>query len=318
MTAPGEPEALQAREVPDPHPVAGEILVRSTAIPVLYTETLLRSGAFPIAGLPGIFGFQTAGSVIEIGAGVDPGLLGARVVAATAGLGAYAEKVCVPAESATIIPPDLPTDSATAVLMGGSVATALLRRAALTGTETILVPVATTGVGGYLTQLARKSGAARVIATAGGAKADRARELGADEVIDHREPDWPRRLRDLLGETTIDVVFEAFGGDIARDLLDLLTPVDGRMLGYGQLSGKPARITIADLHARGLTYTGCSGSGWLARVATTRAEVLDRAAAGRIEPLIDRVLPLDQAAQAHRLIEDRATTGTIILRPDSA
>ncbi len=315
MTTAGEPEVLQAQQVPDPHPGDGEILIRATAIPVLYAEILLRSGAFPIPGLPGVFGFQAAGSVLEIGPGVDPGLVGARVVAATAGLGAYAEKVCVPAEFATVIPDGLATDTAAAALMGGSVAAALLQRAALTGGETVLVPVATTGVGGYLTQLAKQSGAARIIATASAAKADRARALGADEVIDHREPDWPRRLREILGGSTIDVVFETFGGDIAHDLLDVLTPLDGRMLGYGQLSGAPARISATDLYARGLTYTACAGPEWLARVATTRADVLDKAASGRIEPLIDRILPLDQAAQAHRLVQDRATTGTILLRP---
>ncbi|WP_216900774.1 quinone oxidoreductase family protein [Nocardia alni] len=318
MTATGEPEVLQTQEVPDPHPGVGEILIRATAIPVLYAETLLRSGAFPIAGPPGAFGFQAAGSVLEAGAGVDPGLIGARVVVSTAGQGAYAEKVCVPAEFATIIPDGLATDAAAAVLMGGSVATALLRRAGLTGGETVLVPVATTGVGGYLTQLARESGASRVIATASAAKSDRARALGADEVIDHRAPDWPRRLREILGDSTIDVVFETFGGDIAHDLLDVLTPLDGRMLGYGQLSGAPATIAAADLHARGLTYTACAGPEWLTRVATTRADVLDRAAAGRIEPLIDRILPLDQAAKAHRLVQNRATTGTILLRPAAA
>ncbi|WP_067666694.1 quinone oxidoreductase family protein [Nocardia miyunensis] len=317
MTAVGEPAVLLARELPDPHPGPGEILVRATAIPVLYPEIALREGIFPMAAeLPAIFGFQAAGSVAEIGADVDPALLGSRVVAATAGSGAYAEKVCVPVESATVIPAGLSTEKAAAVLMGGSVATALLRRAALTGTETILVQAAATGVGGYLTQLAKEFGAKHIIATAGGDKTARARALGADEVVDHRDPHWTRRLRDILGDNTIDVVFEAIGGPAAADLLDLMTPLRGRMLGYGSLSGVPAPITATDLLARGLTYTGCAGPAWLEQVAATRAEVLNRAADGGIEALIDRTLPLDRAAQAHRLVQDRQTTGTIILRPN--
>lgn len=319
MTAAGQPDVLQPREVPEPQPGPGEIALRTTAIPVLYAETLLRSGAFPLpVEFPVTFGFQAAGSVVRIGDGVDAGLLGARVVAATAGTGAYAEMVCVPAEFATVIPDGVSDDTAAAVLMGGTVAQALLDRAALTGSETILVPVATSGVGGFLTQLAGKFGATRIIATASGAKAERARVLGADEVVDHSDPDWPLRLREILGETTIDVVFDAFGGNIARNLLDVITPTTGRMLAYGQLSGAPAAITAADLYPRGLTYTSCTGPAWLGTVAATRAEVLDHAAAGRISPLIDRALPLASAAQAHQLIEDRATTGTIILRPEQA
>ena len=317
MTAVGEPEVLLARELPDPRPGPGQILVRPTAIPVLYPEIALRRGLFPMAAeLPAIFGFQAAGSVTEVGIGVDSALLGARVVAVTAGSGAYAEKVCVPAESATVIPAGLPTEQAAAVLMGGSVALALLRRAALTGAETVLVQAAATGVGGYLTQLAKEFGAKRVIATAGGEKTDRARALGADEVVDHRDPQWPTRLRNILGDNTINVVFESIGGQAAADLLDLMTPLRGRMLGYGSLSGQPAPITATDLLARGLTYTGCAGTAWLELVGAARAEALDRAAAGGLEPLIDRTLPLDRAAYAHRLVQERRTTGTIILRPN--
>jgi len=319
MTAPGNPEVLLLTEVPEPTPGPGEIIVRSTAIPVLYPEISLRSGVFPMAAaLPAVFGFQAAGIVAELGPGVDPGLLGARVVVATMGGGSYAERVCVPAESATRIPDGLSSDDAAAVLMGGSVTLALLETAALTGTETVLVQAASAGIGGYLTQLAREFGAARIIATAAGAKTDRAKALGADDVIDHNDPDWPRRLpAEILGGTTIDVVFDAIGGDTAAALLDVMTPLRGRMLGYGLLSGAPAQVTAMDLMARGLTYTGCGGPAWLAGVAARRAAALDRAAAGTLRPLIDRVLPLREAAQAHRLVQDRATVGTIILRPDS-
>ncbi|MQY29042.1 quinone oxidoreductase family protein [Nocardia aurantia] len=320
MLEPGAPEVLVAREVADPHPGPGEILVETTAVPVLYPETLLRSGAFPLpVPMPVVFGFQAAGVVTGLGPGTDPALRGARVVAATAGLGGYAEKVCVPAEFATIIPDGLDTDAAAAVLMGGSVALPLLEAANLRGTETVLVQAAAAGVGGSLTQLAKRFGAAHVIATAGGAdKGDRARELGADQVLDHNDPDWPDRLREVLGEKTIDVVFDAVGGEPAGRLLALLTPATGRMLGYGQLSGGPAAVTAADLMVAGLTYTGCAGPAWLSRVAAARPRALELAAAGALRPMLGPVLPLDQAARAHRLVEQRATAGTVILRPEHA
>ncbi|WP_019927048.1 zinc-binding dehydrogenase [Nocardia sp. BMG111209] len=320
MLETGAPEVLVAREVDDPRPGPGEILIDTVAIPVLYPETLLRSGAFPFpVPTPVVFGFQAAGVVTEIGPGADPALRGARVVAATAGLGGYAEKVCVPAEFATVIPDGLDTDTAAAVLMGGSVALPLLETARLSGTETVLVQAAAAGVGGSLTQLAKRFGAARVIATAGGArKGDRARELGADEVLDHTDPDWPQRLREALGENTIDVVFDAIGGSTANRLLAVLTPAGGRMLGYGHLSGSPAEVSAADLMAAGLTYTGCAGPAWLGRVAAARARTLELAATGALRPMLADVLPLAQAAAAHRLIEQRATAGTIILRPENA
>ncbi|MGX1806993.1 quinone oxidoreductase family protein [Nocardia sp. NPDC055321] len=317
MTATGGPEVLEAREVPAPTPGPGDIAVRTAAIPVLFPETMLRSGAFPLPmPLPLIFGTQAAGVVTDLGAGADPALLGQRVMVSSNSFGTYAEQVCVPAAAAVTIPDNLSFDDAAAVTMSGSVALPLLAAARLNGTETVLIQAAATGVGGYLAQLAKEFGAARVIATAGGpAKADLARRNGADEVIDHNDPNWPRHLRALLGATTLDVVFDSIGGESATALLDLMTPLHGRMLSYGFLSGAPAQVTAMDLIMRGLTLTGCSGPAWLAGVDAARSAALERAATGTLTPLLDRVLPLNQAAAAHQLIADRSAEGTIVLRP---
>ncbi|MFE6857984.1 zinc-binding alcohol dehydrogenase family protein [Nocardia sp. NPDC057668] len=317
MTATGGPEVLEVRDVSAPRPQRGEVLVRTEAIPVLFPETMLRAGAFPMpAPLPLVFGTQAAGVVTELGPDTDPALLGRRVLVASNSFGTYAEQVCAPAESAVLIPDGLTAEAAAAVSMSGSVALPLLETARLTGTETVLIEAAATGVGAYLTQLAKEFGAARIIATAGGpAKADLARANGADEVIDHNDPEWPRRLRELLGDTTLDVVFDSIGGESATALLDLMTPLRGHLLSYGWLSGAPAQVTAMDLIMRGLTLTGCSGPAWLAGVAAARTAVLARAATGALTPLVDRVLPLDQAARAHQLIADRAVKGTIVLHP---
>ncbi|MGK8490878.1 quinone oxidoreductase family protein [Nocardia asiatica] len=320
MTAPGSPDVLVPREVPAPQAAADEVVIRAEAIPVLFPETKLRSGEFPLgAPLPLVFGYQAAGVVTEVGAQVDPALIGQRVVVATRGSGSYAEFVAAPADSVVTIPDGLSSVDAAAVLMNGSVAIPLLETATLTGVETVLVEAAATGVGSALTQLAKEFGAARVIGTAGGPeKAARARELGADEVIDHNDPAWTTRLRETLGGTTIDVVFDSIGGESACALLDLMTPLRGRMLGYGWLSGAPARISATDLIPRGLTYTGCAGPDWLDRVAAARSSALARAAAGGLDPLVEAVLPLEQASRAHRLLEDRAPLGKIVLRPEPA
>ncbi|MEU1996672.1 zinc-binding dehydrogenase [Nocardia gamkensis] len=320
MTAVGDPDVLVAEEVPAPRPAEDEVVIRTEAIPVLFPETKLRSGEFPLAAPPPlIFGFQAAGIVTEVGARVDSVLLGRRVAVATRGFGAYAEFVAAPADSVTPIPDGLSFVDAAAVLMNGSVAIPLLETAALTGVETVLIEAAATGVGSALTQLAGEFGAARVIGTAGSPeKAARARELGADEVIDHNDPAWTTRLRETLGGATVDVVFDSIGGASASGLLDLMTPLRGRMLGYGWLSGAPARVSATDLIMRGLTFTGCAGPDWLNRVARARAAVLARAAAGGLDPLVETVLPLGQASHAHRLLENRAPLGKIVLRPEAA
>ncbi|MGV9661630.1 quinone oxidoreductase family protein [Nocardia niigatensis] len=320
LTGTGAPDVLVAGEVPAPRPRAGEILLRAEAIPVLFPETMLRSGAFPLpVEFPIVFGTQAAGVITEVGAGVDTSLIGRRVVLSSNSFGTYAEQVCVPAEGVTPIPDGLGTVEAAAVSMSGSVAIPLLDTARLTGTETVLIEAAATGVGAYLTQLAKEYGAARVIATAGGAeKAAQAREFGADVVIDHHAADWTERLREILGGATLDVVFDSIGGESALAVLDLMTPLRGRMLSYGFLSGAPAQVSAMDLIMRGLTLVGCSGPDWLAGMAAARGAALARAADGSLTPLVDRVLPLDQAAQAHRLLADRAAKGTIVLRPAGA
>ncbi|UGT43053.1 zinc-binding dehydrogenase [Nocardia yamanashiensis] len=317
LTATGGPDVLVPGEVPAPRPGAGEVLVRSEAIPVLYPETMLRSGAFPIPlDKPFVFGTQAVGIVAEIGAGVDSAWIGQRVMLGSNAFGTYAELVCVPVDGIVAVPQALSPEDAAAVSMSGSVALPLLERAALTGTETVLVEAGATGIGGYLVQLAKEFGAARVIATAGGQeKGDRARELGADEVIDHRAADWPQRLAEVLAGTTVDVVFDSIGGESASALLDLVTPLRGRMLSYGWLSGAPAQISAMDVIGRGLTLVGCAGPAWLAGVAAARAAVLERAATGGLTVLSDLRLPLEQAAEAHRRLDERAALGTIVLRP---
>ncbi|MEC3953462.1 zinc-binding dehydrogenase [Nocardia sp. CDC153] len=320
LTTTGGPEALVPSEVPDPRPEAGQVVVRNEAIPVLYPETMLRSGAFPLpVEFPLVFGTQAAGVVTEVGEGVNAGLIGRRVLIRSNSFGTYAERVAVPAELAVAIPDRLSSVDAAAVGMSASVAIPLLETAKLTGTETVLIEAAATGVGAYLTQLAKEYGAARVIATAGGPeKAEQARGFGADAVIDHLDPDWPQRLRETLGGATLDVVFDSIGGESALALLDLMTPLRGRMLGYGFLSGAPAQVSTMDLIMRGLTFIGCSGPAWLAGVAEKRAAALERAATGSITPLVDRVLPLEKAAYAHELLARRAAKGTIVLEPAQA
>lgn len=313
LTALGGPEVLVPAEVPRPVPGAGRILVRAEAIPVLHPELALRSGVFPLtAEPPVVFGYQAVGTVAEVGADVPDTLLGTRVAVTTDGVGAYAEFVEAAAQTAVAVPDGLTSAAAAAAGMPGSVALPLLERAALTGSETVLVQAGATGIGAALVQLAKANGARRVLATAGGAaKAARAAELGADAVLDHSDPAWPEQLT----AASVDVVFDSIGGPATARLLPALTPGTGRILSYGWLSGAPAELTAAQLIPAGLTVTACAGPAWSARVAAARPAALALAAAGTFDPGVGAVLPLEQAAEAHRGLERRTELGRPILVP---
>ncbi|MFJ4650692.1 zinc-binding alcohol dehydrogenase family protein [Nocardia sp. NPDC088792] len=318
---PGGPEALRLQEIPVPEADAGQVLVRTEAIGVSFHETLMRAGVFPMpSGPPATFGFEAVGVVTAVGDEVDAGLIGQRVFVMYGGggqfgSGTYAEYCTAPVATLTPIPEDLPGPDALTLGVQGAVALALFHTAGLTGAENVLIEVAGSGIGAYLTQLVRDRGAHRIVATAGtSAKRDRAKALGADVVVDHTDPAWPEQVRAALGAERLDLVFESLGGP-GTELLDTLTPGTGRILLYGLLNGAPD-YTPLDLLIRGLTVVGCGGlTGWADRVAAARTEAFALASAGLLTPLIEEVLPLAAAAEAHRRLENRTATGKLVLVP---
>jgi NADPH:quinone reductase len=304
----GGPDNLKLEEVPVPVAAPGQVVIKTEAIGASYTESVMRSGTFPLE-LPLTLGIEAAGLITETGDGVDKSLLGRRVVAMSVAQGCYAEYVAVPVEAVTEIPDSVPADDAVSAASFGAVALCLVRAARLTGTETVLVEVAAGGVGGYLTQLAPAHGAARVIGTAGSeVKRDFARTLGADEVLDHYDPDWTTKL------AGIDVAFDSLAGDTPGKLVPAMTQGTGRILLYGLLQGPPT-LAPMDLLARGLTLTGCGGAAWLDQVQAAKAEVLQLVLQGQLRPVIDSTLPLEAAAEAHRRFDERTAMGKIILKP---
>ncbi|MEO3873258.1 zinc-binding dehydrogenase [Nonomuraea sp. B12E4] len=312
LTGKGGPERLEVADVPRPRPGAGQVLIRTLAVGVSYGETQVRAGVleFPVP-LPVVPGAEAAGEVVEVGEGVDPKLLGSTIVGVTGGIGAYAEYATLPVTMTCPVPEGVAPADALAAAAPGAVSLALLHRARLDGGQTVLVEAGSGTAGSLLVKHAKEFGAKFVIATAGSAaNRDRAAALGADLVLDHSDPGWPDELPD------VDVAFESIGGTTARRVLDHLTPGSGRMLTYGQLSGEPAAITAADLMERGVTIVGCGGPGWASEVFETHyPAMLARLAAGRSSARIDRTLPLEEAAEAHRLVESRTLTGRVLLIP---
>lgn len=306
MRSTGSPDVLRLEDVPVPVLGDGQVLVRTEAIGASYTETFLWSGAFEFpGGLPAVFGFEAAGTVVQAD---DAELVGRRVMVLDTRGGTYAEYCAPPASAITPIPDGLSTVDAVAVGGMGATAVAVLAEAELVAGETVLIESAAGQVGGYLAQLARRAGAGRIIGTAGSpAKRALALERGFDEVVNHRDEGWQEKL-----PRGIDVVFESIGGDSACLLLDAMTPGSGRMLSYGLLSGEWPRIEAADLDMRGLRLIDCARSeGWLHKVEAARTRAVELA----LTPIIDSYLPLAQAAEAHRRFASREAAGKIILTP---
>ncbi len=317
LQATGGPEMLVPAEVPRPKAGPGQVLVRTEAIAVSRGETMMRSGAIPLPfPLPAVIGAEAVGIVEDVGEGADPGLAGARVAMVTGGAGSYAEFIAVGAGMTVRVPDGLDAVSAVAVAAPGAMALGLLDRARARSGESLLVEGGSGAAGGYLVALARELGAGRIIATAGtpGGR-DQVLGLGADVALDHADPDWPGGLAAVLDGGALDVAFDAAGGAAAGRVLDLLTPSSGRMVCYGMLSGAPPALDLATVLRGGLQIIGCGGPGWFRQVLGVHyPEALDRAARGGIEPRIGAVLPLADAAEAHRRIADRAA-GRIVLVP---
>lgn len=300
----GAPEVLRVEEWPVPERRQGQVLIRTEAIGVPFYETQLRAGVFPGTGEPAVPGFESAGVVTEAD---DPALVGRRVVSMSYTGGASAEFAT--SSDFTLIPDGVSAVDAVAAAVPASVALVLLRTANLADGETLLVEAASGAIGGYLTRLASERGV-RVVATAGTGRADIAKELGADVVLDHNDPDWRAQVPD-----GIDVVFESIGGPRAAEVLGKVRR-RGRILAYGLLSGEFPAISVADLIPRGLTLIGCGGLEAFGKdVGEARGEALELVANGTLKPLIDRTYSLDEVAEAHKRVESREGVGKVVLVP---
>jgi len=302
----GDPEVLVPGDAPDPVAGPGQVLVEVVFANVTFVETQFRAGApGPFRGEPPLIPGNGVGGVISaVGAGVDPGLAGQRVVTSTGGSGGYAQRVAVDAAAVFGVPAALALDVAVAVLADGRTATGLVHATRVRPGDRVLVEAAAGGVGGLLVQLAKAAGAEVVGAAGGPAKVAHVAELGADLAVDYREAGWA----DRAGE--VDVVFDGVGGPIGTAAFGLLRR-GGRMAVYGLASGAWAEVSEEDAAARGVSLVRSLGGPAEMRAFTESA--LSEAAAGRLVPVIGRRFPLERAADAHAAIESRATLGKTLL-----
>jgi NADPH2:quinone reductase len=302
----GGPEVLEIGDAPDPVAGPGQVVVEVEYANITFVETQFRAGRpGPFKGRPPMIpGNGVGGVVTEVGEGVDPGLVGTRVVSSLKGEGGYAELAAIEAEALIEVPDGLAMDDAVALLADGRTAKIMMTSTAPKPGERVLVEAAAGGVGTVLVQLAKAAGATVVAAAGGERKAALARELGADVTVDYREPGWTERVG------PVDVVFDAVGGDIGRAAFELLGK-GGRIVNFGLASGEWAGVDETVAAERGVTIAAWGGTPEQMRAFAR--EAIGDAAAGRLRPVIGQRFPLERAADAHAAIESRATLGKTLL-----
>ena len=319
---PGGPEVLELVEVPVPRPGPGEVVVRVAAAGVNFVDTYRRSGLYAMP-YPHVVGAEGAGEVVEVGPGADPVAVGQHVAWMSA-LGSYAELVVVKVSDALVVPPGLDDETAAAVVLQGLTAHALTRSVVeLAPGDEILLTAAAGGVGLLATQLATRAGA-RVIGMVGSPdKESLARGAGAADVIRYRElqdltRDLPPIVRELTGGAGVRVAYDSVGRDTFEASLASVRR-RGTLVLFGQSSGPVPPFDLLRLNTMGSQFVTRAG---VANYTVTREELEWRAdevfglvASGALSVRIGARFPLSAAADAHRALEGRATTGKVLLVP---
>ena len=318
LREPGGPERLLWEKVDVPAPGPGQLRVRHTAIGVNFHDTYVRSGLYKTLPLPGTPGLEAAAVVEDVGPGVTGFSIGDRITYIDKSYGAYSQARVLPAALALRIPPSFGDEAAAALTLKAMTVCMLVRYVHnICAGKTVVVHAAAGGVGQPLVRWAKHLGAT-VIATVGSAeKAEIARSCGADHVILYRQEKFPARVREMTAGRGADVVYDAVGKDTFMGSLECLAPL-GHLVNYGQASGPVDPINVQIFAAKSNTFTRPMLFHYIqsrAALQETMAAVLDVVGAGVIKPEIGLRVDLKDAGAAHRALEARATTGSIVLIP---
>jgi len=315
---PGDGSDLRLAEVPAPEPGPGELLIDVAATAVNRADLLQRRGLYPPPlGASEILGLECAGVVAGLGPGLTGWQPGDRVMALLAG-GGYAARVAVPAVCALPVPERLTLVEAAAVPeVFLTVALSVFRLGGLTGGGSLLIHGGGSGVGTAAIQMAKAAGATVIVTAGSDEKCRRCLELGADRAVDYRAGDFVAAAREATGGRGVDVVLDPIGGPyLERNLAALAT--GGRLVVIATMGGSRAEIDLAALLRRRLAVVGT----------TLRARPLDEKAAlvadfagrflplladGTLRPVIDRVLPITEVAEAHRVVTASEHFGKVVL-----
>jgi NADPH:quinone reductase len=314
----GGPEVLQWQKVELADPAPGEALVRHTAVGLNFIDTYHRKGEFPLPQFPAIVGIEGAGYVEAVGAGVTDVTVGDRV-AYTAGIGSYAEKRLVAADRLVPIPEGVSDEQAAAIISKGMTAESMLRRCyEVKPGDTVLIHAAAGGMGLIMTEWCKHLGATVIGTMSTPEKAELAKAAGCDHTILYSREDFVERVRDITDGALCDVVYDSVG---ETTFLPSVSCVKrrGTLVNYGTSSGP-----VPDLDMN-LAYK--AGSIYVTRASVidftlTREEVVlssstlwDAVTSGGVTINVNQRYPLKEAAQAHRDLEERKTTGSTVLVP---
>lgn len=317
VNALGGPEALSWEDVPSRPPAAGEIRVRTTAVGVNFIDVYFRTGLYQ-QPLPFTAGKEAAGVVEEIGKGVHDFEVGDRVASASLS-GSYATEITAPAAIFVKVPDAISDETAAAMMLKGMTARYLLRKTfRVEAGHTLMIHAASGGVGSIATQWAHHLGAT-VIGTVGSDdKAEAARARGCAHTILYRTEDFPARVAEITGGAKCDVVYDSVGQATIMGSLDCLKPL-GMLVLFGQSSGAVKNFDPTLLAQKGslfltrptlFTYTSTPET-----LRETANDLFDVVASGAVNIEIGNRFPLADAAEAHRALEGRGTTGSTILIP---
>jgi NADPH2:quinone reductase len=313
----GGPEQLQLEELEVAAPGPGQLKIRNRAIGLNFVDVYQRTGLYPTP-LPFVAGNEGAGEVIAVGPDVQGFKPGDRI-AYQGPVGAYADERLLPADRAVHLPDNIPYETAAAALLKGATAFYLLHWThELKAGESTLIHAAAGGTGQILVQWAKAIGAT-VVATAGSEeKCDLVRELGADLVVNYKTDDFVARTKEFTQGRGVDVVYDGVGKATFEPSLDCLR-VRGLMVSFGNASGPVSMPRLGILADKGSLYvTRPTGAGYFRQpedLRTAADALFNMIELGKIKIAVAQQRPLAEAADAHRALEARETTGSTVLIP---
>lgn len=313
----GGPEVLEIVEIEKPVPTGREVLIEIKAIGVNYADTARREGKYVVkTPLPFIPGAEIAGVVAAVGEKVTSVQPGMRVVTLIES-GGYSEFALADERSLIPLPEQLDFKNAAALpLQGLSAYHVLKTMGRLEEGESVLVHAAAGGVGTLAVQLAKLFGAGKVIATASSPeKLELARQMGADVLVNYTEPNWEEKVLEATGGKGVDVALEMVGGDVFNKTLRCLATF-GRLVVFGAASGEQSRMFPSSLMARNQSVIGFFLPQIMRKpelLQPSLVELLTYLGEGKLKLTIGGVFLLEEAANVHRLLQSRKTTGKLIL-----
>jgi NADPH2:quinone reductase len=315
----GGPEAMVWEEVPVPAPKPDEILVRHDAVGLNYIDVYFRTGLYKLPSLPATLGMEAAGVVEAVGAAVQDLVPGDRIAYAMAPIGAYCQARTIKADRVVKLPDGIASDTAAAMMLQGMTAQYLLRRTyPVKPGDTILVHAAAGGVGLIMCQWAKHLGCTVIGTVSTPEKAAIARAHGAEHVLIPGQDDLPQRVKEITRGAMLPVVFDSVGRDTFAASLDCLAPL-GMMVSYGNASGPVPPIDIGLLAAKGSLFltrpTLATYTAKHADLVATANDLFDVVQSHAVKIEINQTYALKDAAEAHRALEGRKTTGSTVFIP---